>query len=439
MTLAPGIEQLRQELTRRRWSAQDLADQIQRWAYHNDEGTLGITRSYVSQWLNGRRGVSAPYAHRLEAVVGIPADQFVDRRSARARKLEEMQRRDFLRATGTAAATALVTLPDAGLGSKLANLLPDQGIDWNLPLPGGQSFGGASIAAQFQSVTAVERGKALLKVDNPARLNRFLQLSQRGLVLATEETGDRVRYFGLDARQARRQLRKRSARYPVLSVPLALELDDFTFGVLWALANLDDALSADDQVLDEEMRELRAYEQLPSSAVSREAVADLTTVSQMWLGSNFCARHILRTLDDVPESPVFWTREQRGEEASTWLLFGHKYDYLRATSARYSSDGVPLVRGFCVPEAAVRSSARYERTMLFLAVALMESLGIETRICVEPEYSDVEGFVLTPAREAVIANYRGSRITATRPPGPPSQVAHRFRIVAGVALNGELL
>ena len=39
----------------------------------------------------------------------------------------------------------------------------------------------------------------------------------------------------------------------------------------------------------------------------------------------------------------------------------------------------------------------------------------------------------------VDATYRGSRITATRPPGPPSQVAHRFRIVAGVALNGELL
>jgi hypothetical protein len=36
-------------------------------------------------------------------------------------------------------------------------------------------------------------------------------------------------------------------------------------------------------------------------------------------------------------------------------------------------------RGFCIPEHVVRSSARYERVLLLLAMALMESCGIEFR------------------------------------------------------------
>jgi transcriptional regulator with XRE-family HTH domain len=95
MAIAPGIEQIRRELVERGWSHQALADRIQHWAYRNGEGTLGVTRSYVSEWLTGKRGISAPYAHRLEGVLGIPADQFIDRRSARARELNDMKRRDF--------------------------------------------------------------------------------------------------------------------------------------------------------------------------------------------------------------------------------------------------------------------------------------------------------------------------------------------------------
>jgi transcriptional regulator with XRE-family HTH domain len=75
-----GIEQLRQALTDRGWTGQDLVDHLQKWAYDHDEGTLGLTRSYVSEWLNGKRGISRPYARRISAVVGIPADHFVDRR-----------------------------------------------------------------------------------------------------------------------------------------------------------------------------------------------------------------------------------------------------------------------------------------------------------------------------------------------------------------------
>ncbi len=76
------------------------------------------------------------------------------------------------------------------------------------------------------------------------------------------------------------------------------------------------------------------YEKLPSSAVSREAAADLGTTAHMWLGSDFCARHILRNMDHLAITPLFWNREQTGAEGCLWLLFDHKYAYLRITSER---------------------------------------------------------------------------------------------------------
>lgn len=42
---------------------------------------------------------------------------------------------------------------------------------------------------------------------------------------------------------------------------------------------------------------------------------------------------------------------------------------------------------------------------LFLSVALMESLGIRVKVCAEPEYADVDGFVLLPGDRAVIATW----------------------------------
>ena len=274
MTPAPGIEQLRRELMERRWSEQDLADRIQHWAYLHGEGTLGITRSYVSEWLNGRRGVSAPYARRLQGVLGISADQFIDGRSVRAREFEEVKRRNFLRAAGTAAAAAFASLPEALDGkdprvgfvattekalpsAQLTRALRDHGIDWNLVLPGGQAFDGVTVAVQTQPAIGSAHDRVVLDIANPASLHAFLQAPRRGLLVGAEETGGRVRYFGLDARAARRQLRKLPSQR-TLTIPQAFELDDLTFGILWALANLDDALSADDLALDEEVHELRA-------------------------------------------------------------------------------------------------------------------------------------------------------------------------------------
>src|SRR5215510_1569773 len=64
-------------------------------------------------------------------------------------------------------------------------------------------------------------------------------------------------------------------------IPEAYELDDLTFALLWACASLDNGLQADDQELTATIAELAPYEELPSSAVSREAAANLGTTAHM--------------------------------------------------------------------------------------------------------------------------------------------------------------
>src|SRR5207248_5001600 len=89
-----------------------------------------------------------------------------------------------------------------------------------------------------------------------------------------------------------------------------------------------------------------------------------------------------------------------------WLLFGHKYAYLRRTSRRFGGDGSESpVRAFCIPEDAVAGSPAWERLLVFLAAALMESVGIRVAVCTEPDLSRMEGFVLGSGRRAIIANW----------------------------------
>jgi hypothetical protein len=117
---------------------------------------------------------------------------------------------------------------------------------------------------------------------------------------------------------------------------------------------------------------------------------------------------------------VFWTREQSGEAASAWLLFGHKYDYLRRQADLFGDEG-QLRRVFCIPAAAVAGSPRWERVLLLLAIALMESFGVRTEICTDSEYAAVEGFVLDEGRRAIVANWVGAdgvwQVDVTSRPG----------------------
>jgi transcriptional regulator with XRE-family HTH domain len=310
-------------------------------------------------------------------------------------------------------------------GVRLSHPTPDFGIDWTLMLP--QSSG---TSVQVHSAVKEADGRVLVHVRDVPRLEQFLRSPQRAMLLAAEE-GPEPRIYGLDAIAVRRQLAERPYADAVLGIPPAYELDELTYGVLWAASNLDDCLLADDRALAENNRRLGRYKRLSSSEVTREEAGDLSGVSQAWLGSAFCARHILRNFGGLGDLPLFWTREQRGEEACTWLLFAHKLAYLQATS-RYCGS-MSMVRVFCVPERAVRDSPTFERILLFLAVALMEAHGVQVQVCTEPEYSDVEGFVLVPARRAIVATWVRAEsmwhvdTTARRP------ILTRFRDASGHA------
>jgi transcriptional regulator with XRE-family HTH domain len=95
VSLIPSwCEELRAARLARDWSEDDLADQIQNWEYRQGAGrSLGVSRSYVSEWETGKRGVSRSYAIRIEGVTGIPRDHFIDHRSTRGRavRLQEAE------------------------------------------------------------------------------------------------------------------------------------------------------------------------------------------------------------------------------------------------------------------------------------------------------------------------------------------------------------
>jgi hypothetical protein len=311
---------------------------------------------------------------------------------------------------------------------RLSRPNPDYGVDYTALLPASRAVEGAAVQLQLQEAQMMN-GRAVTEVKDLLRWEEFARVGGRGLLVSACRQAGRPRFFVMDSREARR----RAALHGGAAVPIpeAYELDDLTFALLWACASLDTGLQADDQELTVAVAELSPYEELPSSAVSREAAANLGATAHMWLGSDFCARHILRNMERLPDIPVFWTREQTGSEASPWLLFDHKYAYLRATRDRF--DGGSLSRMFCVPRRAVDGSPLHERMLLLLTIALMEATGIGVTVCDDPAYSDVEGFVLGGPSQAIIANWvRGEGIwhvdTASR-----TSVLSDFREVSGHA------
>jgi hypothetical protein len=311
-------------------------------------------------------------------------------------------------------------------GVRLARTVPDLGSDWLVCLPGGRALQPTSLLVQEHPATIGGRGRVRVDVGALGRLDDFLATPARRLLLGVEPPtrgGDPTRLFALDGRQVRRQLRRRHAARPTLAVPAAYELDDLTAGALWALAAMDDGLLADDHVLATTQLELGVYEGLTRSAVSREAAPDLSPLGRMWLGSDYCARQILGALPSlldpavggpspaagVVDRPLFWTKEQTGEESAAWLLFRHKVEYLRRSVALASgaagSRGGPPIRVFCLPNPAISGSHRSHRLLVLLAAALMEGSGIEVRFSTDAEHSAVPGFVLAPSGRALVATW----------------------------------
>ncbi|MEO7195335.1 MAG: helix-turn-helix transcriptional regulator [Pseudonocardiaceae bacterium] len=285
-------------------------------------------------------------------------------------------------------------------GSSAAMVLNSAGITWQWELPGGRAFGGATLPAHLSEASWSTHHTAVIADQRLRPLGEFISSAPRGVIMVSipgEPVSSRVL---LDVVAARKQT-PRSA----VTIPQAFKADDLTLGILWALSNLDEALLNDDDTLAQARQGVRSTAELEYAAISSNELAELSTVSQMWLGSESCARFIISSTQDFSHQPAFWTREQRGEEASTWLFFQHKLEYLQETSRRFANTSGYTSRTFCVPEHAVLDSSPSERVLLLLAAALMESLGICTKFCPDPALSHMDGFVLAPDSEAVIANW----------------------------------
>lgn len=211
------------------------------------------------------------------------------------------------------AQTARVRWP----GTSVLAAASSRGADGTLVLPGGVAFDGARASVRLARVHPAGVGHLELAAADRAGDVR--------LVVGALDAADGPRFYAVDAAAARQG----TTNSEPLRVPLAYELDDLTYAALWAATNLDHALLAGDASLDDAYRRMRPASWQAGSEAAHEQTAGLSAPAQMWLGSNFCAQHILHHLDDHREAPVFWTREQRGEEASTWLFSRHKQEYLQ--------------------------------------------------------------------------------------------------------------
>lgn len=268
-----------------------------------------------------------------------------------------------------------------------------------IALPGGRALPGTSVAVSSTRVDTVRGDHTFPAHAVPQQIHTLINAGHRSLVLTMgrETTAPQVR--GIDGTTAKRQL----TRYGTVCVPAAFVLDELTLGLTWALLNYDDATLADDDVLETSREQLTTSHDSDRS-LPADLLTQMTPPSQMMLGSRTCADFILNNLAEIDTAPTFWTREQHGEEASSWLFFRHKLEYLIATGNPQAPPEKWPVRLFCVPQANVDDSTTSERVLLLLAAALMESTGIRSYVTSDPDLSNVDGFVLG-ARHALIANW----------------------------------
>lgn len=353
----------------------------------------GITSKSVSDWERG--WYSWPIVEvraALREVLSATDDAELGFENRRARPVADA-------ASGRSASLLDLARSDA---------LPDAGF---VDVPGGRSFRGVELAAVVAPSIPVDSGVVL---ERPTDLLAGLERPHRRTLLVTSMLSEEGRVLHVaDGREFAAGAVRRSEPH---RLPSAYRLDDFTVAVVWAVTNTDAAILADDGALDSYQRSLAHYDDRPASSATLSEVPKLNDVSRNWLGSDFCARHIIRHLPKLSTPPFFWSREQRGEEAAAWLLWTHKFGYLQHTSARDPK----LRRGFCIPEHEVRSSPKYERILMLLAVALMEACGIETLVSGEPELSEIEGFVV--ADDLIVANWlRGTGLWYVDTDAPSSR------------------
>jgi hypothetical protein len=382
-------------------------------------GSVGaITAKSISDWERG--WYSWPGKHARDALcklLGAPDASALGFENRRVATAEPVQVR--LAEPGTMALTDLADLNGKGsLGQSEVG---------RLEVPGGRLFSGLDLEALYRPAELAENGcLAVASFDDETRVRP----DKRSLVIAVTDVAGQEWHHAVDGRQFVRQpLGTDQTR----ELPSAYVLDDFTVAILWMITNTDAALLSDDYSLDQYRTQLSPYDELLSSSLTFGAVPDLHELSARWLGSRFCADHILRNLSRLTSTPLCWSREQRGEEAASWLIWTHKMQYLGATTKVLKRHR----RAFCIPEHEVKNSPRYERIVLLLAVALMEAFQIAVDVTTDPDHGQVEGFVL--GGEAIVANWlRAPGLWYVDASAAPSRRAV-YRDIAAAAANRSII
>ncbi|GAB3823100.1 hypothetical protein [Kribbella italica] len=296
-----------------------------------------------------------------------------------------------------------------------------------LEVPGGRMFSGLDLEAHYWPAERAGPDRlAVSSLDDEATIRP----DRRSTVVAVTGAEGEEWYHVADGRQfGQKPLGPDRTRY----LPSANVLDDLTVAILWMITNTDAALLSDDYALDHYRTNLSHYGELPSSSLTFGEVPDLHELSARWLGSRFCADHVLRHLNRLTSAPVFWSREQRGEEASCWLIWTHKIQFLGAICKALKHHR----RAFCFPEHEVKNSPRYERIALLLAIALMEAFQITVDVTTDPDHAQVEDFVL--GGEAIVANWlRAPSVWYVDASAPPSRRAV-YREIAAAAASHSII
>lgn len=357
-------------------------------------GNVSVSRITFKRWLAGTQSPQGDAATVLAYMLGVEVDLLLQRVPSREVVPARLPH-------GSSLATAR-SMDALWSSSSLSPSEAAAGTGGLWYLDGLRIFDGTAVPAQMYEAAPQDDVVSIAVEENP-HLRAFVQPARRALLLASLGGSGGEGLFVLDSARARYQLD--ADPRGTLPIPKPYRLDDLTFGILWAMLNLEDSLLADDHILDSEERELESHLAMPRSAVARSAVPELSRVGAAWLGSYFCALHIDRHLGEVTEPPVFWTREQTGEEGAAWLFFRHKHEYLTRAAARRTDPSVRPGHAFCIPEQSVKESEPYERILLFLTVALMEMHGLTVWVCAEEEYSQIDEFVLAPDDRVIVANW----------------------------------
>ncbi|GAA0276738.1 hypothetical protein [Cryptosporangium japonicum] len=387
---------LRAVLDQRGWASwpvfeMHFGDAARRVAERTAAAPMSISQATFKRWLSGERDPRSLAGVVLEEMLGVETELLF-----RPAPSHDVVLPRPLGLSERAAALAL----DARWGNSLLfPTSPAAGVDGSWRMDGLGLFDGTAIAVQAYQGIALTDDLVGIGGEDHAHLRSFTRPLRPALVLAALHAPAGTGLYATDAAHVRRQLTL-DRPGDALPIPAAYRLDDLTYGLTWALTNLDEGLCADDAALRAGAADLDAQLARPLTAVARAALPGLSSVGATWLGSRHCARHTARRLPADPDTLAFWHRECRGEESAARLFFRHGVlaEGLRRTGGR-------AVAAHCLPEAAVKDSPGFERLLLFASIALTESHGVPTWVCTEPEYSQVDEFTLVPGRRAVVGNW----------------------------------